>query len=168
MMAEKKIVTLIVGTRPEVIKMASVYFALSESKSLRPVLVSTGQHREMLDQAMGAFELTPHVDLGLMQPGQTLPDLTARSIVAVSQYLEKNRPDAVLIQGDTTTVFATAVAASYAKVPLGHVEAGLRTYDFTAPWPEEMNRRLTSPLCRWAAPATVNPFSSKRLRTLPA
>jgi UDP-N-acetylglucosamine 2-epimerase (non-hydrolysing) len=143
-------VVVAVGTRPEAIKMASVYFALAESKLIRPVLLSTGQHREMLAQALGAFGLTPDVDLGLMQPGQTLPDLTARAIVAVSKYLESNRPDAVLVQGDTTTVLATAIAAAYAKVPVGHVEAGLRTYNFSAPWPEEMNRRLTAPLCRWA------------------
>lgn len=150
MSAIRKNIVIVVGTRPEAVKMASVYFAVAESKVLRPVLLSTGQHREMLDQALGAFGLTPDVDLGLMQPGQTLPDLTARAIVAVSQYFEKNRPDAVLVQGDTTTVLATAIAAAYAKVPVGHVEAGLRTYDFNAPWPEEMNRRLTAPLCRWA------------------
>ncbi len=130
--------------------MASVYFAVAESRVLRPVLLSTGQHREMLDQALGAFGLTPDVDLGLMQPGQTLPDLTARAITAVSKHFERDRPDAVLVQGDTTTVLATAIAAAYAKVPVGHVEAGLRTYDFNAPWPEEMNRRLTAPLCRWS------------------
>jgi UDP-N-acetylglucosamine 2-epimerase (non-hydrolysing) len=145
-----KNVVLVAGTRPEAIKMASVYFAVAQSKSLRPVLLSTGQHREMLDQALGAFGLTPDVDLGLMQPGQTLPDLTARAITAVSKHFERDRPDAVLVQGDTTTVLATAIAAAYAKIPVGHVEAGLRTYDFNAPWPEEMNRRLTAPLCRWS------------------
>jgi UDP-N-acetylglucosamine 2-epimerase (non-hydrolysing) len=143
-------IVLAVGTRPEVIKMAPVYRELSKSTLIRPVLLSTGQHREMLAQAMAAFGLKPDADLALMQPGQTLPELTGRVINAVTEFIQANRPDAILVQGDTTTVLAAAIAATYALVPVGHVEAGLRTYDMAHPFPEEMNRRLVSPLARWS------------------
>lgn len=145
----KKKIGVLIGTRPEVIKMALVYAALRESAFLTPVLISTGQHRQMLDQAMAVFGLTPDHDLQLMQPGQTLPDLTARVIGAVTQVLRERPLSAVLLQGDTTTVLGSALAAFYADVPIGHVEAGLRTNNLRLPFPEEMNRRLTSPLARW-------------------
>ncbi|MFN9540251.1 MAG: non-hydrolyzing UDP-N-acetylglucosamine 2-epimerase, partial [Planctomycetota bacterium] len=124
--------------------------ALKQSATLQPVLLSTGQHREMLAQALAAFDLTPDADLALMQPGQTLPELTGRVINAVTEFIQANRPDAILVQGDTTTVLAASIAATYARVPVGHVEAGLRTYDMDHPFPEEMNRRLVSPLARWS------------------
>ncbi len=142
-------VAIIAGTRPECIKMAPVYFALNGSKQLRPVFVSTGQHRQMLDQTLGVFGITPDHDLNLMQPGQTLPDLTARVLTATTAWLAEHKPTAVLVQGDTTTVLAAAMAAFYQRIPIGHVEAGLRTGNMMSPWPEEMNRRLTSPLARW-------------------
>ena len=142
-------VALIAGTRPECVKMAPVYFALKESKKLRPVFVSTGQHRQMLDQTLAAFGITPDYDLNLMQPGQTLPDLTARVLTSTTTWLAEHKPDAVLVQGDTTTVLASALAAFYQRIPIGHVEAGLRTGNMLSPWPEEMNRRLTSPLANW-------------------
>lgn len=142
-------VAIVVGTRPEVIKMAPVVFALRESKTLEPVLLSTGQHREMLDQALAAFDLTPDFDLGLMQPGQTLPGLTSRAIEAVTKFIEEQNPAAILVQGDTSTVLAGAMAAFFANVPVGHIEAGLRTGNMRSPFPEEMNRRLTSPLAKW-------------------
>jgi UDP-N-acetylglucosamine 2-epimerase (non-hydrolysing) len=145
----KKRIGILVGTRPEAIKMAPVYFALQDSASLEPVLISTGQHRQMLDQAFGVFGITPDVDLGLMQPGQTLPDLTARVITAVTGALKEIEPAAVLLQGDTTTVLGSALASFYKQVPIGHVEAGLRTGNMLSPFPEEMNRKLTSPLARW-------------------
>lgn len=146
----KKIrIALVAGTRPEVIKMAPVYFALRASEILEPVLVSSGQHRQMLDQALGVFGIEADADLNLMQPGQTLPDLTARVITAMTGHLKEQRPDAVLVQGDTTTVFAAAIAAFYEGIPVGHVEAGLRTGNMRSPFPEEMNRKLTSPLARW-------------------
>ena len=148
-MMEKKKVVVVAGTRPEVIKMASVYMELQRSDLLEPVFLSTGQHREMLAQAFGAFNLAPDHDLELMKPGQDLTGLTARVLQAVGTYLEETRPDAVLVQGDTTSVLASAMAAFYQNIPVGHVEAGLRTYDMQSPWPEEMNRRLVSPLCRW-------------------
>ncbi|MDB4377124.1 UDP-N-acetylglucosamine 2-epimerase (non-hydrolyzing) [Akkermansiaceae bacterium] len=142
-------IAIVVGTRPEVIKMAPVVFALRESKTLEPVLLSTGQHREMLDQALAAFDLTPDFDLGLMQPGQTLPGLTSRAIDAVTKFIKEQQPDAILVQGDTSTVLAGAMAAFFANVPVGHIEAGLRTGNMRSPFPEEMNRRLTSPLAKW-------------------
>lgn len=142
-------VGILVGTRPEVIKMAPIHAALRESAVLQPVLISTGQHRQMLDQAMAVFGLTPDVDLNLMQPGQALPELTARVINGVTQALRDRPLSAVLLQGDTTTVLGSALAAFYANVPIGHVEAGLRTHNLRLPFPEEMNRRLTSPLAKW-------------------
>jgi UDP-N-acetylglucosamine 2-epimerase (non-hydrolysing) len=145
----KKPIGILVGTRPEVIKMAPVFAALRESPCLRPVWISTGQHRQMLDQAMAVFGLVPDYDMNLMQPGQTLADLTSRVIGAVTQLLGERSLAAVLLQGDTTTVLGSALAAFYADVPIGHVEAGLRTNNLRLPFPEEMNRRLTSPLARW-------------------
>lgn len=145
----KKTIVIIAGTRPECVKMAPVYFELLKSERLRPVFVSTGQHRQMLDQTLAVFGLKPDFDLNLMQPGQTLPDLTGRVIGAMSSWLGENKPAAVLVQGDTTTVLGAALAAFYARIPVGHVEAGLRTGDMESPFPEEMNRRLTSPLARW-------------------
>lgn len=142
-------VALIVGTRPECIKMAPLYFELMQSKTIRPVLVVTAQHRQMLDQTLAVFGLRPDVDLNLMQPGQGLADLTARVLTSVHSWITMARPDAVLVQGDTTTVLGSALAAFYANVPVGHVEAGLRTDDMRSPFPEEMNRRLTAPLVRW-------------------
>lgn len=143
------LVAIVAGTRPEVIKMAPIYFALKASTVLRPVMISTGQHRQMLDQAFGVFGISPDLDLGLMQPGQTLPDLTSRVITAMTGAIKELKPSAVLLQGDTTTVLGSALAAFYEQVPIGHVEAGLRTGNMRSPFPEEMNRRLTSPLARW-------------------
>jgi len=145
----RKHIGILVGTRPEVIKMAPVYAALKDSSQLQPILISSGQHRQMLDQAFGVFGLKPDVDLNLMQPGQTLPDLTARVITGVTGALRELKLAALLLQGDTTTVLGSALAAFYEKVPIGHVEAGLRTNNMQSPFPEEMNRRLTSPLARW-------------------
>ncbi|NDV63029.1 UDP-N-acetylglucosamine 2-epimerase (non-hydrolyzing) [Puniceicoccales bacterium CK1056] len=144
-----KRVAVVAGTRPEAIKMAPVYFALKKSKTLEPVFLSTAQHRQMLDQAVGVFGIQPEFDLDLMQHGQTLPELTGRVINAVTEFIEKENPDAMLVQGDTTTVLASSIAAFYASVPVGHVEAGLRTGNMRSPFPEEMNRKLTTPLARW-------------------
>ncbi|MDR2512888.1 MAG: UDP-N-acetylglucosamine 2-epimerase (non-hydrolyzing) [Puniceicoccales bacterium] len=146
---DKKEIVVVAGTRPECIKMAPVYFALKESRLLYPVFLSTAQHRQMLDQALAVWGITPEYDLNLMRPGQTLPDLTASVLKEVSAFLSERKPAAVLVQGDTTTVLASALAAFYEQVPIGHIEAGLRTGDMRAPFPEEMNRRLTSPLARW-------------------
>jgi len=140
---------LIVGTRPECIKLAPVYAELRRAGKVRPLLVSTGQHRELLDQALAAFGLKPDVDLGLMQPGQSLPELSGRVLNGVSAWLAAAKPSAILVQGDTTTVLGSALAAFYAGIPVGHVEAGLRTADLRSPFPEEMNRRVTTTLARW-------------------
>jgi len=152
---KKKRVACIAGTRPEVIKLAPVYQRLQESAYLEPVFVCTGQHRQMLTQALESFGLPADIDLGVMTPGQGLPELTANVVLQVSRFLSANRPDAVLVQGDTTSVLGAGLAAFYAGIPVGHVEAGLRTYDMQAPWPEEMNRRLLAPLCRWSFAPTV-------------
>jgi len=146
-MAKK--VLIVAGTRPEVIKMAPVYLAMRQDPYYFPVFVSTGQHRQMLDETCTVFGFVPDIDFGLMQSGQNLADLTAKVITSMSRTLSDQKPEIILAQGDTTTVLGTAMAAFYARIPLGHVEAGLRTYNYQAPWPEEMNRRLTAPLARW-------------------
>lgn len=145
----KKKIGVVAGTRPECIKMAPVYFELQRSETLEPVFLATAQHRQMLDQTLNVFGIRPEHDLDLMQPGQTLADLTARVIQSVSQWCQREQPAALLVQGDTTTVLASAIAAFYHGVPVGHVEAGLRTGNMQSPFPEEMNRRLTSPLAKW-------------------
>ena len=165
---QRKLIALVVGTRPEVIKMAPVYFALHASATLQPLLISTGQHREMLVQALDVFGIQPDIDLGLMQPGQTLPDLTARVLTSMTTVLRERRPAAVLVQGDTTTVLGATLAAFYERIPVGHIEAGLRTYDFEAPWPEEMNRRLADPISRWCFAPTEWSAANLRAERIPA
>lgn len=144
-MPNKKVM-VVFGTRPEAIKMAPVVAALRARDGLAVHVVVTAQHRQMLDQVLTLFALNPDVDLDLMQPGQTLTDLTARVLGGMAPVLSQLSPDLVLVHGDTTTTLSTAMAAFYAGIPVAHVEAGLRTGDLTAPWPEEMNRRLTAPL----------------------
>ena len=137
---------VVFGTRPEAIKMAPVVAALKATPGLETLVCVTAQHRQMLDQVLDLFGLVPDDDLDLMAPGQSLPDLFARILTGMSTVLEARRPDLVLVHGDTSTTLATALAAFYARVPVGHVEAGLRTGDLQAPWPEEANRRLTAPI----------------------
>lgn len=134
------------GTRPEAIKLAPVIAAARLDGRFEVEVCVTGQHRQMLDQVLAAFGIVPDVDLNLMQPGQTLADLTARTLVAVDGYLAKSQPDLILVQGDTTTVLAASLAAFYRHVPVGHVEAGLRTGNLQSPFPEEANRVLTTRL----------------------
>ena len=142
-----RLIAVIMGTRPEAIKMAPVVHALRKrSDKLETVVIATAQHRQMLDQVLSLFEITPDVDLDLMHPNQTLTDLTVRVLTTMQATLSEIRPDLLLVQGDTTTVFASALAAFYLKVPIGHVEAGLRSHDIYNPFPEESNRRLTSQL----------------------
>ena len=136
---------LVFGTRPEAIKMAPVVRACRErADAIDPLIVVTGQHREMLDQVTQYFGIRPDVDLELMRPDQTLADLTARCVQGVDGVLREHRPDCLVAQGDTTTVMAAALAAFYQRIPFVHVEAGLRTGDLQAPWPEELNRRIAS------------------------
>jgi UDP-N-acetylglucosamine 2-epimerase (non-hydrolysing) len=133
------------GTRPEAIKLAPVIHRLAaEPDRFETVVCVTGQHREMLEQVLAFFDIRPDRDLRLMRPDQTLPELTAAALVAMGGVLAAERPDLVLVQGDTSTTMATALAAFYARVPIAHVEAGLRTRDRFAPFPEEVNRRIVS------------------------
>lgn len=155
-------VTIVLGTRPEAIKMAPVYLKLADDPRSEVTLVVTAQHREMLDQVLSVFGITPDVDLDLMRPDQTLAEISAGVITGVQAALARLNPDAVLVHGDTSTCLFAALAASYQRLPIGHVEAGLRTYNFDAPWPEEMNRRLTDPLCRWCFAPT--PRAARNLR----
>ena len=134
------------GTRPEAIKMAPVVHALNNAPDIESFVCVTAQHRDMLDQVLDLFEITPDDDLDLMQPGQSLHELTARILIHFKPILDKRQPDMVLVHGDTATCFAATLAAFYAQIPVGHVEAGLRTYDLTAPFPEEGYRQLTDRL----------------------
>ncbi len=140
----KKRVMCVFGTRPEAVKLAPVVHAIANSSHLEPVVVLTAQHREMLDQMLKWFAIEPDIDLNLMRHGQTLAELTSRVVTAVDQVLAKIKPDMMLVQGDTATVMSASLAAFYQKVPVGHVEAGLRTEDRYNPFPEEMARRQTS------------------------
>jgi len=133
---------IVMGTRPEAIKLAPVVRALRERGRMQPLLVSTGQHRQMLDQALDVFGLRPDVDLAVMKTGQSLHDVTARTLEGMRRVLHQYRPEWVVVQGDTTTAFAAALAAFYDKLPVAHVEAGLRSGDRYSPFPEEINRRL--------------------------
>ncbi len=139
-------ISVIFGTRPEAIKLAPVVLALRNNEQFRCCVCVTAQHREMLDQVLNVFGIAPDVDLDLMRPGQTLTELTCQALTGVNAYLQQEKPDLVLVQGDTTTVFACALAAFYNHIPLGHVEAGLRTWNMESPWPEEGNRVLTTHL----------------------
>lgn len=138
---------VVVGTRPEAIKLAPVVLCLlKHSNQIRTQLVLTGQHREIVDQVLGAFDLRADIDLNLMERSQTLPHFMARALEELTVVLQHQRPDLVIVEGDTTTVFATSLAAFYQHILVGHVEAGLRTHDKDSPFPEEMNRRLTAVL----------------------
>jgi len=130
------------GTRPEAIKMAPVIHALDDNFDVK--ICVTAQHRQMLDQVLELFEITPDYDLDIMQPGQDLFDITSNVLLGVKKVLQIEEPDVVLVHGDTTTSMATAMAAFYLKITVGHVEAGLRTYDINSPFPEELNRQITS------------------------
>lgn len=137
------------GTRPEAIKMAPVVRALQEAPGIEPLVCVTAQHREMLDQVLGLFAIRPDYDLNLMRAGQTLFDVTTGVLSGLEEVLEDARPDCVLVHGDTTTTFTAALAAFYKKISVGHVEAGLRTGNKYAPWPEEMNRKLAGAITTW-------------------
>jgi UDP-N-acetylglucosamine 2-epimerase (non-hydrolysing) len=139
-------IAVFIGTRPEAIKMAPVIAALKRSKVFEPLVVNTGQHRELIEQVIDLFEIEIDRDLAVMEPNQSLAPLLARLLTRIDIALSEMRPDTVLAQGDTSTVLATALAAFYRHIPFGHVEAGLRTSNLRSPFPEEGNRVLTSPL----------------------
>ena len=160
-------VTVVIGTRPEAIKMAPVYLALRQDPAIKPILLATAQHRELLDQVLGVFGIVPDIDLNLMKPHQELSELSSRLLNSVQQVLGETRPHVVLVHGDTSTCLFSALAAFYERIPVGHVEAGLRTYNFDAPWPEEMNRRLTDPICRWCFAPTPGAAENLRAESIP-
>ncbi|HYE69423.1 MAG TPA: UDP-N-acetylglucosamine 2-epimerase (non-hydrolyzing) [Anaerovoracaceae bacterium] len=136
-------VLTVFGTRPEAIKMAPLVRKLNEEPGIESVLCVTAQHREMLDQVLELFELIPDYDLDIMKQNQTINQITSNVLIGLEEVLKKEKPDIVLVHGDTTTTFATSLAAFYQQIRVGHVEAGLRTYDKYSPYPEEMNRILT-------------------------
>jgi UDP-N-acetylglucosamine 2-epimerase len=136
-------VMTVFGTRPEAIKMAPLVKKLNEAEGIESVLCVTAQHREMLDQVLELFQLTPDYDLNIMKQNQTISQITSNVLVGLEEVLKKENPDVVLVHGDTTTTFAAGLASFYQQVKVGHVEAGLRTYDKYSPYPEEMNRILT-------------------------
>ena len=149
-MTDVKKIMLAFGTRPEAIKMAPLVHRLKSQPSAFDVTVCvTGQHREMLDQVLRMFDIRPEIDLDLMTPGQELSDITANILQRMKIVLANKQPDLLLVHGDTTTTLAAAMAGFYADVQVGHVEAGLRTYDMQAPFPEEFNRQVTSKIATW-------------------
>jgi UDP-N-acetylglucosamine 2-epimerase (non-hydrolysing) len=158
-----KIVMLVFGTRPEAIKMAPLVKEFQKyPEEFETIVCVTGQHREMLDQVLRIFEIIPDYDLNIMKQGQDLYDVTARVLVGMRDVLKEVKPDVVLVHGDTTTSTAAALAAFYQQIPVGHVEAGLRTHNIYSPWPEEMNRQLTSRIATYNFAPT--PLSEKNLK----
>lgn len=158
-----KKIMLVFGTRPEAIKMAPLVKEFQKYPDRFQTLVCvSGQHREMLDQVLQLFEIVPDYDLNIMKPGQDLTDITSRILLGMRGLLQEARPDMMLVHGDTTTSTAAALAAFYGQIPVGHVEAGLRTYDIYSPWPEEMNRQLTGRLATYHFAPT--PLSSRNLQ----
>lgn len=167
-MATRKIL-VIFGTRPEAIKLFPVVAALRATRGLTVRTCATGQHRGLLDQVLAVANLTPDVDLDLMEPGQSLDRLTARLLVGLGEVMDAEQPDRVLVQGDTTTAMAGALAAYYRRIPVGHVEAGLRSGDIGHPWPEEINRRIVAPIAdRHFAPTTTAAEALRRENIDPA
>ncbi len=148
MMTKKRVLTVF-GTRPEAIKMAPLVHALANDERFEAKCCVTAQHREMLDQVLELFDIKPDYDLDLMRAGQSLNDVTARILLELKPVLQEFKPDVVLVHGDTATTFAASLAAYYEQVPVGHVEAGLRTGNIYSPWPEEANRKLTGTLTQY-------------------
>ncbi len=144
MKVSRKNIAVVFGTRPDTIKLAPIILELRKNAHFRVTTIATAQHRQMLDQVLEVFGFTPDYDLNIMQPKQSLARLTRNTIAALDDVLAKTHPDMVLVQGDTTTTFVGSLAAFYRQIPVGHVEAGLRTQDKANPFPEEINRRLTS------------------------
>ena len=139
-----KKIMLVFGTRPEAIKMCPLVNELKMRQDAQTIVCVTGQHRQMLDQVLETFRVVPDYDLSIMKERQTLFDITTNILGGIKEVLEKERPDVVLVHGDTSTTFVTALACFYLQIPVGHVEAGLRTYDIYSPYPEEFNRQAVS------------------------
>jgi len=149
-------VLTVFGTRPEAIKMAPLVHALAADERFESKCCVTAQHREMLDQVLGLFKITPDYDLNLMKTGQTLPEVTSRILLELTPVLKEFKPDLLLVHGDTATTFAASLAAYYEQIAVGHVEAGLRTGNIYSPWPEEGNRKLTGSLTKYHLAPTEN------------
>tara|TARA_Y100000296_G_scaffold72861_1_gene89723 strand:- start:6428 stop:7564 length:1137 start_codon:yes stop_codon:yes gene_type:complete len=147
-MSNKFKVLLVFGTRPEAIKMAPVVKALKAAPEIDASVCVTAQHREMLDQVLGLFEIVPDYDLDLMKPGQGLFEITSGALLGLKEVLSKASPDLVLVHGDTTTTLSASLASYYQRIPVGHVEAGLRTGNIYSPWPEEINRKIAGAITR--------------------
>lgn len=146
----RKKIILVFGTRPEAIKMAPLYRALkSAGDQFNTLVCVTGQHRQMLDQVLEAFDIEPDIDLNIMKTGQDLFDVTSAVLLGMRDVIKVHKPDIILVHGDTTTTLAASLAGFYSGVPIGHVEAGLRTYDMQAPFPEELNRQITAKIAQW-------------------
>ncbi len=152
----KKNIMIVFGTRPEAIKMAPVVLALRSRPEIETTVCVTAQHRQMLDQVLSLFEITPEVDLNLMQANQDLADITSRALVGLRDRFREIKPDAVLVHGDTTTALAAAMAGFYSGIPVGHVEAGLRTHNIHSPFPEEFNRQVISKIAHWHFAPTLS------------
>lgn len=164
-----KKILLVFGTRPEAIKMASVVKELQRRNDQFEVTVCvTGQHREMLDQVLDIFDIRPDYDLNIMQSGQDLYDISSRVLLGVRDVLTEVKPDLVLVHGDTSTSTFAAMAAFYQRIPVGHVEAGLRTNNIYSPWPEEMNRQLNGRLCTWHFAPTETAYQNLLKENIPA
>jgi UDP-N-acetylglucosamine 2-epimerase (non-hydrolysing) len=161
MLPSPRKILVVFGTRPEAIKMAPLVRILQATDGIEVRLCITAQHRQMLDQVLELFQITPDYDLDIMQPGQGLTEVTCNVLIGLRKVLERFKPDRILVHGDTTTTLAASLAAYYARIPMGHVEAGLRTGNIYAPWPEEINRKLTGGIAdRHYAPT---PWAKKNL-----
>lgn len=157
-----KKILFVFGTRPEAIKMAPlIHEFLKFPEKFKTIVCITAQHREMLDSVLSIFDITPDYDLNIMQSGQDLTDITSRVLIGMKEVLSTTKPDLVLVHGDTTTSTATALAAYYQQIAVGHIEAGLRTHNIYSPWPEEINRQLTGRIAKWHFAPTI--LSQKNL-----
>ena len=169
-----KKIMLVFGTRPEAIKMCPLVNELKTREGIETLVCVTGQHRQMLDQVLKAFSVTPDYDLSIMKERQTLFDVTANILLKIREVLEAERPDVVLVHGDTSTTFVTALACFYLQIPVGHVEAGLRTHNIYSPFPEEFNRqaahtrRMARNIWRMDSPRFSRRWAVMRIRRLPA
>ena len=157
-----KKVMLVFGTRPEAIKMCPLVLELKKRPGIQALVCVTGQHREMLDQVLRTFGVVPDYDLNIMKASQTLFDITTSILASIREVLEKEKPEVVLVHGDTSTTFVTALACFYLQIPVGHVEAGLRAYDIYSPYPEEFNRQAVSVISRYNFAPT--PLAAGNLR----
>jgi len=161
-------IMVVIGTRPEAIKLAPVVLALADDPRYIPIVVTTAQHRKMLDQVLEFFSIVPDYDLGIMEAAQSLTAITTRALEGLDRILSERRPDLVVVQGDTSTTFVGALAGFYHQVPIAHVEAGLRTYRRHAPFPEEINRRLVTQLASLHLAPTTDAVSNLLRENVPA